>query len=345
MDRLNNQPRDTVSDVLQSLSVRSVIYCLSELQEPWGFGVEGAQVAKFHLVLSGSCWLELDGHDPAPLAAGELVLLPHGDAHTMRGQPGSQVRRLDDILADNPPGVDGKLAYGGRGATTKLLCGGFGLAGPLPDPVRTLLPRLLRFDAAATGLAAWLAPVLTLLQEEADGAEPGAQAIFAKVADVFVAQALRRYLNGSQQAGLLAPAPLLDPAIRRATELMHRQPTHRWTITELAREAGMSRTAFCTRFTKLVGDPPMRHLARVRLSMAAGHLATTNASIHQIARLAGYDSEASLSKAFKREFGIPPGRYRTRALSTRPADASSQLASEGRHTDPPDMRVPEPQAH
>jgi len=218
--------------------------------------------------------------------------------------------------------VDATLTYGGRGATTKLLCGGFGLAEPLPDPVRTLLPRLLLFDAAATGLT-WLAPVLTLLQEEANGAEPGAQAIFAKVADVFVAQALRSYLNGSQQAGLLAPGPLLDPAIRRATELMHTQPAHRWTIAELAREAGMSRTAFCTTFTNLVGDPPMRHLARVRLSMAAGHLATTSASIHQIARLAGYDNEASLSKAFKREFGIPPGHYRTRALSTRPANAGT----------------------
>jgi AraC-like DNA-binding protein len=322
MDRLNDQPRDMVSDVLQSLSVRSVIYCLSELREPWGFGVEGAQVAKFHLVLSGSCWLELDGHDPTPLAAGELVLLAHGDAHTVRDQPGSPARRLDHILADNPPGVDATLTYGGRGATTKLLCGGFGLAEPLPDPVRTLLPRLLLFDAAATGLT-WLAPVLTLLQEEANGAEPGAQAIFAKVADVFVAQALRSYLNGSQQAGLLAPGPLLDPAIRRATELMHHQPAHRWTIAELAREAGMSRTAFCTTFTNLVGDPPMRHLARVRLSMAAGHLATTSASIHQIARLAGYDNEASLSKAFKREFGIPPGHYRTRALSTRPANAGT----------------------
>ncbi len=90
----------------------------------------------------------------------------------------------------------------------------------------------------------------------------------------------------------------------------------------------------------------MRHLARVRLSTAAGHLATTSASIRQIARQAGYDNEASLSKAFKREFGIPPGRYRTRALSTRPADASSpgQPARESRHTDPPDLPNPDPQA-
>ncbi len=320
MDLLNNQPRDAVSDVLHSLSVRSVIYCLSELREPWGFGVEGAQVAKFHLVLSGSCWLELDGYDPASIAAGELVLLPHGDPHTVRDQPGSPVQGLDRILDGHPLSVDGRLAYGGSGAMTKLLCGGFSLAEPLPDPVRALLPRLMRFDVAASGLAAWLEPVLTLVQREAGSAEPGAQAIFAKVADVFVAQALRRYLNGSQEAGLLTPAPLLDPAIRRATEVMHSQPAHRWTIAELAKEAGMSRTAFCTRFSALVGEPPVRYLARVRLSMAAGHLATTSASIHQIARLAGYDSDASLSKAFKREFGITPGRYRTRTLTTRPPD-------------------------
>jgi AraC-like DNA-binding protein len=319
VDILNDQPHDAVSDVLQSLSVRSVIYCLSEFRQPWGFRVEGAQVAKFHLVLSGSCWLELDDNDPAHIAAGELVLLPHGDPHTVRDQPGSPVIGLDRILASNPPSADGRLAYGGSGAMTRLLCGGFGLAEPLPDPVRALLPRLLRFDATASGLAVWLDPVLTLLQQEARDAEPGAQAIFAKVADVFVAQALRRYLNGSQRAGLLAPAPLLDPAIRRATDLMHSQPAHRWTITELAKEAGMSRTAFCTRFSALVGEPPVRYLARVRLSMAAGHLATTSASIQQVAGLAGYESQASLSKAFKREFGITPGRYRTRTLSARPA--------------------------
>ncbi len=323
MDLLNDQPHDAVSDVLQSLSVRSVIYCLSELRQPWGFRVDGVQVAKFHLVLGGSCWLELDGHDPARITAGEPVLLPPGDPHTVRDQPGSPVRGLDRILAANPPGADGRLTYGGSGAATRLLCGGLGLAEPLPDPVRTLLPRLLRFDAAASGLAAWLEPVLTLLQQEAGGAEPGAQAIFAKVADVFVALALRRYLNGSQQAGLLASAPLLDPAIRRATELMHHQPAHRWTVTELAKEASMSRTAFCTRFSTLVGEPPMRHLARVRLSMAAGHLATSGDSIDQIARLVGYDNQASLSKAFKREFGISPGQYRTRTLSASPADPGS----------------------
>ncbi|HEX6853704.1 MAG TPA: AraC family transcriptional regulator [Streptosporangiaceae bacterium] len=323
MERLNNQPRDEVSDVLQSLSVHSVIYCLSELRAPWGFRVEGAQVAKFHLVLDGSCWLELDGYDPALLAAGEFVLLPHGDAHTVRDEPGSPVRGLDRILADNPPGADGRLAYGGGGATTRLLCGGFGLTGPLPDPLRALLPRLLRFDAAVTGFGAWLMPVLEMLQKEADGTEPGAHAIFAKIADVFVAQALRRYLNGSQQAGLLTHAALLDPAVARATELMHSQPARRWTIAELAQEAGLSRTAFCTRFTKVAGEPPVRHLARVRLSIAAGHLATSSASISQIARLAGYDNEASLSKAFKREFGIPPGRYRTRTLTASPASTAT----------------------
>jgi AraC-like DNA-binding protein len=325
MDHLNDQPRDEISDVLQSIRVRSVVYCLSDLRGPWGFRVEGAQVAKFHLMLAGSCWLELDGLDATPLAAGELLLLPHGDGHTVLDQPGSPVRGLDRVLAENPPGADGRLAYGGSGAPAKLLCGGFGLSEPLPDPVRTLLPRLLRFDVAAAGLDAWLGLALTLLQEETGSSEPGAQAIFAKVADVFVAQTLRRYLNGSQRAGLLAAGPLLDPAIRRAVGLMHQQPARRWTLADLAREAGMSRTAFSTRFSQRTGDPPMRYLARVRLGLAAGHLATTSASIHQIARLAGYDNDASLSKAFKKEFGLAPGRYRTRSLSVQWADAEAGI--------------------
>jgi hypothetical protein len=140
---------------------------LSELQEPRGFEAEGGQVEKFHLVVNGSCRLELDGHGPVPLAAGDLVLLSHDGAHTVRNQPGSPVRSLDQILADNPSGEDGKPTYGGHGATTRLLCGGFGLAEPLPDPDRTLLARLLLFGAITAGPAARLTPVLTLLQQEA----------------------------------------------------------------------------------------------------------------------------------------------------------------------------------
>src|SRR5215510_7448246 len=101
MQRLNTAPHDAVSELLAALRVRSTVYCLSELREPWGFEVDGASVAKFHLVLAGSCWLNLAGHEPVLLQAGDLVILSRGERHMMHDRPGSPVTNLDLIVADH----------------------------------------------------------------------------------------------------------------------------------------------------------------------------------------------------------------------------------------------------
>jgi transcriptional regulator GlxA family with amidase domain len=197
------------------------------------------------------------------------------------------------------------------------LCGGFALGGALPAPLLALLPRVLHMDAVSTGVIAWLEPVFALVRHEAEHADPGAQAMFAKLADVFLAQALRSYLIGAEQAGLLRLEPLADPQIETAVALIQDQPGRQWTLQALAREVGMSRTLFCTRFRATVGESPMRHVARVRLGQAAGYLTTTKLSVDAIARRTGYGTSAALSKAFKREYETPPGRYRENRGATR----------------------------
>jgi transcriptional regulator GlxA family with amidase domain len=148
---------------------------------------------------------------------------------------------------------------------------------------------------------------------------PGAQVIFARLADVFLTQALPTYLTGAARTGLLRPGPLADPLIPRAIALIRDDPARPWTLQTLARETGMSRTAFATRFRAATGEPPIQHLAKVRLSQAAGYLATADLTLDAIAARTGYASSASLSKAFKRYFGVPPGSYRT--TNRRPAGA------------------------
>ncbi len=309
--KLLNTPRtDTVTELLTALTVHSSVYCLSELRAPWGFEVCGVNVAKFHLVLEGACWLQADGADPVRLAAGELVILPRGDRHAMCDQPGSPILALDRLIDDHPLDDQGRLRCGGGGPVTRLLCGGFALGGPIPAPLLTMLPPILHLDAASTGVIAWLEPVFALVRQEADRADPGAQAIFAKLADVFLAQALRSYLIGAGQAGLLRPEPVADLQIGAAAALIRDQPARPWTVQALAREVGLSRTLFSTRFRAAVGEPPMRHLARVRLGQAAGYLTTTRLSVDAIARRTGYGTSAALSKAFKREYKTSPGRYR-----------------------------------
>jgi AraC-like DNA-binding protein len=310
MQLLNAAPHDEITELLSALRVRSTVYCLSELREPWGFAVDGANVAKFHLVLAGTCWLKLAGQEALQLLTGHLVILSRGERHVICDRPDSPVTSLDRIVADYPLDRNATLTYGGTGALTRLLCGGFVLDEPAPAALMTLLPPVLQMNSRSADITAWLEPVFALVRAEADSNSPGAQAIFAKLADVFLSQALRTYLAGAGQAGLLRSRQAADEQIAKALAALHDRPAANWTLAELAGRAGMSRTLFAARFHAAVGESPMRHLTKIRLGQAAGYLTTTRLSVEAIARRTGYSTDASLSKAFKREFGTSPGQYR-----------------------------------
>jgi AraC-like DNA-binding protein len=313
MEQLTAPQADELSVLLEQINVRSVVYCLSDLGAPWGLRVDGSATAKFHLVLDGRATLTLDepGTAPAELSAGELALLPHGSGHLIQDDRGSPARPLEDILAERPPGADERLAYGGDGPRTSLLCGGFALAAGLPEDLLRLLPPMLTLDTASTGISRWLEPALALLRDEIGREAPGTPAMLAKLADVFLAEIVRRYLASLEVMTVaVPPAATVDPSVGAALALLRAQPDAPWTVADLARKVGLSRTAFAARFRDLVGEPPMSYLTRLRLGYAAGYLSATDKTVREIARMVGYESEASLSKAFRRAFGRAPGEYR-----------------------------------
>jgi len=310
VELLNSNASDPVAETLSAVRVRSSVYCLSELRAPWGFRVEGANIAKFHLVIEGACWLVADGLDPVRLSEGDLVILAGGHGHVMVDETGSAVLGLDRLIEDHPLDASARLRYGGTGDRTRLLCGGFALDGQMPAALLACLPPILQLDSIRAGASTWIDPVFALVRDEAEQATPGAQAIFAKLADVFLTQALRTYLIGAEQAGLLQLEPSHDARIERVEELIRQQSARQWTLQSLAQEVGMSRSLLAARFRAATGESPMRHLAKVRLGQAAGYLTTANLSVEAIARRTGYANVASLSKAFKREYGISPGAYR-----------------------------------
>jgi transcriptional regulator GlxA family with amidase domain len=172
---------------------------------------------------------------------------------------------------------------------------------------------------ADAGLARWLEPLFALFKEETQASAPGASAIFAKLADVFLTQALRTYLAAADGRSRLAQ-PVTDPYIARILKLVRAQPEAEWTVASLAHAAGMSRTSFNSRFRAATGEPPISYLTRLRLSRAAGSLSTTSKNVRQVAREVGYDNEASFSKAFRRAFGRPPGQFRREQLTARVLD-------------------------
>ena len=311
MELLTAAKADDLSELLERVCVRSVVYCRSDLGAPWGFRVDASAAAKFHLVLSGQARLTLDdpGRTAVELAAGDLVLLAHGSGHLMQDHRDSPAPLLDDILAGGSPE---RLTHGGDGPRTSLLCGGFMLAASLPDDPLGLLPPLLVFGSASGGPARrWVEPVSGLLRDEAARDAPGMTAVLAKMSDVFLTEIVREYLSGLDAlAAAVPPTAAGDPSVGAALALLRAQPGAPWTVADLARKVGLSRTTLAARFRELVGEPPMSYLARLRLGQAAGYLSTTDKTVGQIARLVGYESEASLSKAFRRAFGRAPGEYR-----------------------------------
>ncbi len=304
---------DPVSDVLRELNVRSTVFCLSELGAPWGFRVEGAGIAKFHLVLDGAGWVTVDGEAPLSVGSGDLVVLPHGHAHIISDHPASSVAALDDLLAEQPVEQRSRLRLGGDGQHTRLLCGGFALGDTGLEPIFQLLPHVLRLEGDVIAGTAWLSPLLTMLEGEASTGDAGSTAVLAKIADVCLTQALRVWLVGAERTGLLETGQLRDAGIAKAVTAIRSRPAEPWSVEGLARLAGLSRSAFTARFRMLIGEPPMRYVMKARLSLAAGYLATSSRSMYEIAVLSGYDNESTLSKAFRREFGVPPGRYRAAA--------------------------------
>ncbi len=310
---------DGLSQLLFRLTVTSTVYCLSEMSSPWGFKVAARSSPAFHLLTSGSAWLEVEGEpEPSRLLGGDLVILPRGPAHTVRDSRDSPVLWLDHILATRPP-VDGRLSYGGAGERSALLCGGFAVDQLTARPLFEALPTVIHLRGHEGRAPEWLSGLIRMIAVEMESAGPGAEAVVSRLSDALLSQALRNCLieAGGVGGGLSA---VTDPQIARALRLIRERPDHTWSVPEMAAAVGMSRSAFADRFRAGTGETPMQSLTRYRLERAATYLRTTTAGIREIARITGYDSEVSISKAFRRQFGTSPGAYRK-------ANASAASAS------------------
>jgi transcriptional regulator GlxA family with amidase domain len=151
---------------------------------------------------------------------------------------------------------------------------------------------------------------------DTDSSRAGGEAVLAKLSEVLFVETLRTYIAHlpSEQTGWLAGAR--DSEVGKTLALMHRDPARPWTIASLAKEAGLSRTVLAERFRHYLNEPPMAYLTHWRLQLGAQMLGSTSHSVSQIAAEVGYESEAAFNRAFKREFGVPPARFRNQSKST-----------------------------
>lgn len=302
---------DRVSQLLRAVRVRSTVYCRSAMRAPWGFGVVAHGDPAFHLVTAGRCWLEVAGEQQQiPLLDGDLVVLPNGPRHWVRDDPNTAAAELEDILAATPLDEHGRLDYGGHGARTGLICGGFAVDGGVRHPLLLALPQTLVIRGSGGHATPWLASTISMLSAESEWGAPGAEEVVTRLADAMLTQALRLALIDLQSVDQARVLALGDPQIAEAMALIHDQPEHGWSVGELAAEVALSRSEFAARFREIVGESPLRYVTRTRLAHAAALLRTTDAPLAQIAARSGYATAFSFSKAFKRAFGVAPGEYR-----------------------------------
>jgi AraC-like DNA-binding protein len=315
---------DALSDVLRVAQLTGGVFLHAEFFAPWCIATRVApehcapllqsatHLIIYHYVVEGDFRVRVDGDDGEgqQIEAGEVILLPRNDLHLMgsdlrlRPVPGREIIR--------PPRSGGlfSIHHGGTGRRTRLVCGFLGCAGAERNPVITSLPPLLKLNVEEGGAAEWIRSTFQYAAEEVSSGRPGSETVLAKLSELLFVETVRRYVEGLPEGQTGWFAGLRDPHVARALALLHRDIARGWTVDELGREIGLSRSALGDRFIRLLGVPPMHYLANWRMQVATEKLRSTNASLAQVAELVGYESEAAFSRAFKRAFGVAPAMWR-----------------------------------
>ncbi len=306
--------------MLAQLYLRGAVYCRSVLRPPWAFSVDRKPTGAFHAITRGRCWLEVEGQrQRIRVSQGDLIVLPHGDAHSLRDSPATSPLSLQEIIAQNPLEDGIRLRMGNRGPATVLLCGGFQFEGRSVHPLLAHLPKVIHIQKRNGYSDFWVHSTLRHIETETRVMRPGAQTLIARLSEVLFLQVVREYFQSQAYdgGGNTWVGALKDPQIGMAISNVHRRPENAWTVASLASQVRMSRSAFADKFTRLVGEPPLRYVARWRVHKATWHLRTSNEKLTEIARLVGYESEIALSRAFRRFMGTSPGAYRKARLLPR----------------------------
>jgi AraC-like DNA-binding protein len=318
-------PTDPLGEALHSLRMNGAFYCRSELTAPWGLTLPPMPAyVWFHVVTSGCMWLEAGEADQRFLGPGDLALVPHGEGHVLRSEPGAPVPAILDLERELVSDRYEILRHGAGGAPTSLICGAVRFDHPVARDLVATLPAIIHLESAGSDPLDWLQGTLRLMAAEARALRPGGEAVITRLGDILVIQAIRSWIETDPAARTGWLGALQDRYIGRAITLIHRDPARAWSVASLADELAMSRSAFAARFTDLVGEPVMAYVARWRMQVAVSALREEHTTIGELADRLGYRSEAAFSRAFKRVIGSSPGAIRRGADQAGPALAASR---------------------
>ena len=297
---------DPLSDVLSLLRPRSYVSSGFDAGEPWSVRfAEHHGFIKCNVVVSGGCWLAVDGVPAAVrLESGDCFVLPSGRPFRMASGLDLPSAPADEVFP--PPRIGGVATHNGGGSFF-LVGSRFSLEGGHAGILLGMLPPIVRIRQKSEQHA--LRWSMERMRLELREGRPGNFLVAEHLAHMMLIQALRLHLENAGNGGVGWLYALADERMGAAIGAMHETPAHRWTVEELARRVGMSRSTFALRFKEKVGTAPMEYLARWRMLLAGDRLAHSVDSIADIAFSLGYESESAFSTAFKRVMGASPRRY------------------------------------
>jgi len=315
------QVMDAILDMLRAMRLTGGLFLDAEFTAPWcvtaqvgpedctPFTPEPRHIIAYHYVTDGALLLKVGGQVPISVGRGEIVVLPRNDHHIIGSALNIRPVSAEHLIKPEPNGGLSRIVHGGSGERTHIFCGFLGNDMP-NNPVIAMLPSVLKLNVAEGASGSWIESSFRFAAKELAGGSVKSPAILAKLAELLFMEAVRRYLTSQPPGRNGWAAGMRDPVLGRALGLLHGQLTRRWTTDDLARETGLSRSAFAERFTRAIGEPPMRYLARQRLEHASVPLRETTDAIARIAYAVGYESEAAFNRAFRREYSVPPAAWR-----------------------------------
>jgi AraC-like DNA-binding protein len=307
---------DPLSQIIQLLRPRAVFSKGISAAGRWAVRYGAFGHPGFCAVTEGRCRLAVDAEEPVVLEKGDFVLLPATPAFTMSGfEPVSPVRIDPAVL---PPGREVRHGRQDGPPDVRQFGGWFTFGSPDAAVLVALLPRMIHIRQVPR-----LAQLVRMVGEEAERDDVGRELILERLVEILLVEALRAVPDTQAQPGLLRG--LADARIAAALRGMHGDVERPWTIPDLARESGMSRSAFFERFVRMVGVRPMEYLLSWRMAIAKNLLRGGGIALDEVARRIGYGSASTFSTAFRRHVGMPPGRFMRRG-GTQDASARSLLA-------------------
>lgn len=316
-----------LEDALRRLRLEGALFLRAEYTDPWAYvslaGPDTARILRpgservvlFHLVATGTCWVQVGDGQRHWAAAGDVVVLPYGDLHRMGGVGDSEAIPLMTLMEAPPWSRMPFIRYGGAGVDsgerTDVVCGFLHSADALFDPALRAFPPV--FVVRPSGVAAgWMRANVEYALAQADSSPIGPGAIPTRLPELLLVEVLRQHLATAPAAGQGWLAALSDPLLAPSLAALHAAPERHWTVSDLARVSALSRSAFDERFRHVLGRSPIRYLTEWRMHLAEDLLASTDLGVAAVARQVGYDAEEAFSRAFKRAHGASPTVWRGR---------------------------------